>query len=75
MSAAEVTHLHETDALDTLGAIALALESGATLEASYALIEKLVENGPKPDPAATRPTHLLVSAMREAGARFEVNPR
>ena len=63
---------HASDALDTLGAIALALEAGTDDASRLKLVERLVENGPRCGPEAVNPTRMLVGVIRELNAKVAV---
>ena len=57
---------------DVIAAIRLAVEAAATAEAARAVIVELLAMAPESDGGRTRPVNLLVTAIRRAGARFEV---
>ena len=58
--------------LDYIGALKLAIEAGATVEASYRLMAKILDDAPDPPGSALWPTKLLIEAIRDLQATVEV---
>jgi hypothetical protein len=58
--------------LDYIGALKLAVEAGANMESTNALMIRILEYAPEPEGSATKPTKILIDAFRDLGATVSV---